>query len=105
MWAFPGGQLNRDDSCLEAATQREVREETGLDIPLYLFQQVQPYAHIPQFDARLLGIFCTGHQVVVLCGRNMSCPAFLVSIVQLCSLFRAPHAFYRAAYCGMWDIK
>ncbi len=43
MWALPGGHLNRDDSCLEAAAQREVREETGLDIPLHLFQQVQTY--------------------------------------------------------------
>jgi 8-oxo-dGTP diphosphatase len=43
MWALPGGHLNRDDSSLEAAAQREAREETGLDIPLYLFQQVQTY--------------------------------------------------------------
>ncbi len=43
MWALPGGHLNRDDSCLEAAAQREVREETGLDIPLHLFKQVQTY--------------------------------------------------------------
>src|SRR5258708_34205647 len=43
MWALPGGHLNTDDSSLEAAAQREAREETGLDIPLYLFQQVQTY--------------------------------------------------------------
>jgi ADP-ribose pyrophosphatase YjhB (NUDIX family) len=43
MWALPGGHLNRDDSCLEAAAQREVREETGIDIPLHLFKQVQTY--------------------------------------------------------------
>lgn len=43
MWALPGGHLNVDDSSLEAAVQREVREETGLDIPLHLFSQVQTY--------------------------------------------------------------
>ena len=43
MWALPGGHLNTDDLSLEAAAQREVREETGLDIPLHLFKQVQTY--------------------------------------------------------------
>src|SRR5260370_33991968 len=43
MWALPGGHLNTDDSSLEAAAQREAREETGLDIPLHLFEQVQTY--------------------------------------------------------------
>lgn len=43
MWALPGGHLNTDDSSLEAAAQREAREETGLDIPLHLFKQVQTY--------------------------------------------------------------
>src|SRR5258708_5606353 len=43
MWALPGGHLNTDDSSLEAAAQREVQEETGLDIPLHLFKQVQTY--------------------------------------------------------------
>lgn len=42
-WALPGGHLNTDDPSLEAAAQRETREETGLDIPLRLFQQVQTY--------------------------------------------------------------
>ncbi len=43
MWALPGGHLETDDSSLEAAAQREAREETGLDIPLHLFKQVQTY--------------------------------------------------------------
>jgi 8-oxo-dGTP diphosphatase len=42
-WALPGGHLNTEDASLEAAAQREVREETGLAIPLHLFQQVQTY--------------------------------------------------------------
>jgi 8-oxo-dGTP diphosphatase len=43
MWALPGGHLNIDDSSLESAAQREVWEETGLDITLHLFKQVQTY--------------------------------------------------------------
>jgi 8-oxo-dGTP diphosphatase len=43
LWALPGGHLTTKDVSLEAAAQREVREETGLDIPLHLFQQVQTY--------------------------------------------------------------
>ncbi|HZO76139.1 MAG TPA: NUDIX hydrolase [Ktedonobacteraceae bacterium] len=42
-WALPGGHLNTNDTSLEATAQRETREETGLDIPLHLFQQVQAY--------------------------------------------------------------
>ncbi len=42
-WALPGGHLTTDDTSLEAAAQREAQEETGLDIPLHLFQQVQTY--------------------------------------------------------------
>ncbi len=43
MWALPGGHLTIQDSSLEAAAQRETREETGLDIPLHLFQQVHTF--------------------------------------------------------------
>lgn len=43
MWALPGGHLTTEDLSLEAAAQREAHEETGLDIPLHLFQQIQTY--------------------------------------------------------------
>ncbi len=43
MWALPGGHLNIGDTSLEVAAQREAREETSLDIPLHLFQQVQTF--------------------------------------------------------------
>ena len=43
MWALPGGHLSIEDPSLEADAQREAQEETGLDIPLHLFQQVQTY--------------------------------------------------------------
>jgi 8-oxo-dGTP diphosphatase len=35
--------LTVNDPSLEAAAQREVQEETGLNIPLHLFHQVQTY--------------------------------------------------------------
>ena len=43
MWALPGGHFNIDDASLEAAAQREAQEETGLDIPLHLFQLVRTF--------------------------------------------------------------
>lgn len=43
LWALPGGHLTLGDLSLEAAAQREAREETGLDIPLHLFQQVHTF--------------------------------------------------------------
>jgi 8-oxo-dGTP diphosphatase len=43
MWALPGGHLNTDDVSLEVAAQREAYEETGLNIPLHLFKQVQTF--------------------------------------------------------------
>ena len=43
MWALPGGHLTEEDASLEAAVQRETREETDLDIPLHLFRQVYTF--------------------------------------------------------------
>ncbi|MBA2391409.1 MAG: NUDIX hydrolase [Ktedonobacteraceae bacterium] len=43
MWALPGGHLTNEDASLEAVAQRETWEETGLDIPLHLFQQVHTF--------------------------------------------------------------
>ena len=43
MWALPGGHLNTNDLSLEAAAQREAQEETGLAIPLDLFEQVYTF--------------------------------------------------------------
>ena len=43
MWALPGGHLNIDDASLGSSAQREAYEETGLDIPLHLFQQVHTF--------------------------------------------------------------
>jgi 8-oxo-dGTP diphosphatase len=43
MWALPGGHLNIEDSSLEAAAQREAQEETGLVIPLDVFEQVYTF--------------------------------------------------------------
>jgi len=43
LWALPGGHLTTEDLSLGAAARREVREETGLDIPLELFKKVETY--------------------------------------------------------------
>src|SRR6266702_5321010 len=43
MWALSGGHLNTNDLSLEAAAQREAQEETGLAIPLDLFEQVYTF--------------------------------------------------------------
>jgi 8-oxo-dGTP diphosphatase len=43
MWALPGGHLNTEDASLVAAARREVLEETGLKIPLDLFEQVHTF--------------------------------------------------------------
>ena len=43
LWALPSGHLNTEDVSLEAAAQREAQEETGLAIPLSLFEQVYTF--------------------------------------------------------------
>ncbi|GHO66808.1 NUDIX hydrolase [Ktedonobacter sp. SOSP1-52] len=43
LWALPGGHLTPEDASLEAAAQREAQEETGLAIPLDMFQQVHAF--------------------------------------------------------------
>ncbi|EFH90038.1 NUDIX domain-containing protein [Ktedonobacter racemifer] len=43
LWALPGGHLTPEDASLEAAAQREAQEETGLAIPLDMFQQVHTF--------------------------------------------------------------
>ncbi len=43
LWALPGGHLNTEDVSLEVAAQREAQEETGLAIPLSLFEQVYTF--------------------------------------------------------------
>lgn len=43
MWSLPGGHVSIDDTSLEAATQREAYEETGIHVPLHLLQPVQWY--------------------------------------------------------------
>jgi len=43
LWALPGGHLNTEDVSLEVAAQREAREETGLAVPLSLFEQVYTF--------------------------------------------------------------
>jgi 8-oxo-dGTP diphosphatase len=58
MWALPGGHVNTDDTSLEAAAQRETREETGLDIPLHLFKQVQTYEDFEDPRAMVCGRKC-----------------------------------------------
>lgn len=43
MWALPGGHLNTEDISLVAAARREVLEETGVKVPLDLFEQVYTF--------------------------------------------------------------
>lgn len=41
MWALSGSHATTEALLLEAAAQRKVREETGIEIPLSLFQPIQ----------------------------------------------------------------
>jgi len=42
LWALPGGHLNRK-MFVRSGAQREAQEETGLAIPLSLFEQVYTF--------------------------------------------------------------
>jgi ADP-ribose pyrophosphatase YjhB (NUDIX family) len=39
-WVFPGGSVDAEDSCLETAISREIREETGIDATDWTVQSV-----------------------------------------------------------------
>jgi len=53
LWRFPGGKLEPDDDGLEAAVNREVREETGLEVgrPVYVTS-----GNLPDWRAVAAGI-------------------------------------------------
>ena len=46
MWALPGGKLNADDISLERAAQREVEEETGVELALTSLIQVCTFGDV-----------------------------------------------------------
>jgi bifunctional NMN adenylyltransferase/nudix hydrolase len=53
LWRFPGGKLETDDESLESAVNREVREETGVEVgkPLYVAS-----GNLPDWRAVAAGI-------------------------------------------------
>jgi 8-oxo-dGTP pyrophosphatase MutT (NUDIX family) len=53
LWRFPGGKLEADDESLEAAVNREVREETGVEVggPVYVTS-----GNLPDWRAVAAGI-------------------------------------------------
>ncbi len=46
LWAIPGGKLNANDTTLEAATLREVHEETGVFLQAGELEQVHTFGNI-----------------------------------------------------------
>lgn len=59
MWALPGGHVTIEDLSLEAAAQREACEETGIEIPLSLFQPVQTAEDVADPRGRYLCLLYT----------------------------------------------
>lgn len=50
-WALPGGFFEKTDADLNFGAQRELKEETGIDIDPKYFRQIKTYGH--NFDPRM----------------------------------------------------
>ena len=50
-WALPGGFFEKTDEDLNFSAQRELKEETGIDIDPKYFRQIKTYGH--NFDPRM----------------------------------------------------
>ena len=50
-WALPGGFFEKSDEDLNFGAQRELKEETGIDIDPKYFRQIKTYGH--NFDPRM----------------------------------------------------
>ena len=50
-WALPGGFMEKTDEDLNFGAQRELKEETGIDIDPKYFRQIKTYGH--NFDPRM----------------------------------------------------
>ena len=50
-WALPGGFFEKTDEDLNFGAQRELKEETGIDIDPKYFRQIKTYGH--NFDPRM----------------------------------------------------
>ena len=62
-WAIPGGYFDMADESVEAAAARELREETGLDVPIERVKQVGVFSR-PDRDPRGC-VVSTAHYTVV----------------------------------------